>query len=390
MSETFTEAQGALFAEMDARAREVVEKKFRVRLDSAQSTENQQAAWEVYQNASVKLIKAIGSGVMFADAKGYAATVARNSCRDYWRVYNPGWADLKGRLSRFFRKQPAWTLWETPEQLGWICGPAEWNGRAVAQGNRISALLEKPRNIRGGALPKREVVSELDSTAWDTLLRGIFEYLHGPLRLDDLVSICGVLFGVKGSREMALEEMMTDDEGRAWDPPAPAQRPDVALAIREQLAKLWAEVKTMPRRWVLPFLLNPPVMKGGTARKPRNASGEEAEKADRGEVAVFTANGIATVAEMESLIGFTPQQYMVLWRELEVQAKGGPALEAVMDARLRFAVIWNLLPLEDGVIAKVMELDGAQKVINLRMVARTHLAKALIDSGIPEKRGGGY
>ena len=390
MGETFTEAQGALFAEMDARAREVVEKKFRVHLDSAQSSENQQAAWEVYQNATVKLIKAIGSGIMFGDAKGYAATVARNSCRDYWRVYNPGWADLKGRLSRFFRKQPPWALWETPEQLGWICGPAEWNGKPIAQGNRISALLEKPKHIRSSALPKREVVSELDSTAWDTLLRGIFEYLHGPLRLDDLVSICGVLFGVKGSREMAFEEMMTDDEGRAWDPPAPAPRPDVALAIREQLVKLWSEVKTMPRRWVLPFLLNPPVMKGGTARKPRNTGGEEAEKADRGEVAVFTANGIATVAEMESLIGFTPQQYAVLWRELDVRAKGGPALEAVMDGRLRFAVIWNLLPLEDGVIAKIMELDGAQKVINLRMVARTHLAKTLIDSGIPEKRGGAY
>lgn len=390
MSDTFTEAQGVLFAEMDARAREVVEKKFRVRLDSAQSTENQQAAWEVYQNATVKLIRAIGSGIAFGDAKGYAATVARNSCRDYWRVYNPGWADLKGRLSRFFRKQPAWALWETPEQLGWICGPAEWKGKGTAQGSKVGALLEKPRNIRSSALPKREVVSELDSTAWDTLLRGIFEYLHGPLRLDDLVSICGVLFGVKGSREMAFEEMMADDDGRAWDPPAPAPRPDVALAIREQLARLWSEVKTMPRRWVLPFLLNPPVMKGGTARKPRSVGGEEPEKADRGEVAVFTSNGIATVKEIEALIGFTPQQYTVLWRELDVRGKGGPALEAVIDSRLRFAVIWNLLPLEDGVIAKIMELDGAQKVINLRMVARTHLAKTLIDSGIPEKRGGTY
>jgi hypothetical protein len=154
--------------------------------------------------------------------------------------------------------------------------------------------------------------------------------------------------------------------------------------------KLWAEIKAMPKRWAMPFLLNPPVMKGGTARKPRNAPGGETEKADRGEVAVFTANGIATIAEIEAIIGFTPQQYTLLWRELDVRGSGGPALEAVMDPKLRFAVIWNLLPLEDGVIAKIMELDGAQKVINLRMVARTHLAKALIDSGIPEKRGGGY
>jgi hypothetical protein len=390
MGETFTDAEGLLFAEMDARAREVVEKKFRVRMDSAQSGENVQAAWEVYQNATLKLIRAIGSGIHFGDAKGYAATVARNSCRDYWRVYNPGWADLKGRLSRFFRKQTAWALWETPEQLGWICGPSEWNEKPVAQGNKISVLLEKPKSIRSGALPKREVVSELDATAWDNLLRGIFEYLHGPVRLDDLVSICGVLFGVKGSREMAFEEMKSDDDGRAWDPPAPAPRPDVALAIRDQLARLWSEIKSMPKRWALPFLLNPPVMKGGTARKPRNKPGEEAETPDRGEVAVFTSNGIATVSEMEALIGFTAQQYTLLWSELDVQKKGGPALDAVMDPRLRFAVIWNFLPLEDGLIAKIMELDGAQKVINLRMVARTHLAKTLIDSGIPEKRGGSY
>ena len=53
-------------------------------------------------------------------------------------------------------------------------------------------------------------------------------------------------------------------------------------------------------------------------------------------------------------------------------------------------MIWNFLPLEDVLIAKIMELDGAQKVINLRMVARTHLAKTLVDSGIPEKRGSSY
>jgi hypothetical protein len=96
------------------------------------------------------------------------------------------------------------------------------------------------------------------------------------------------------------------------------------------------------------------------------------------------------VSEIEGLIGFTPQQYAILWRELDVPGHGGPALETINDPKLRFAVIWNLLPLEDGLIAKIMELEGAQKVINLRMVARTHLAKTLIDSGIPEKRGAGY
>jgi 2-oxo-4-hydroxy-4-carboxy--5-ureidoimidazoline (OHCU) decarboxylase len=79
MGDAFTEAQGVLFAEMDARAREGVEKKFRVRLDSAQSTENQQAAWEVYQNATVKLIKTIGSGVTFG-VFAWTGTSGRSCC----------------------------------------------------------------------------------------------------------------------------------------------------------------------------------------------------------------------------------------------------------------------------------------------------------------------
>jgi len=48
------------------------------------------------------------------------------------------------------------------------------------------------------------------------------------------------------------------------------------------------------------------------------------------------------------------------------------------------------LPIEDDVIARVMGLESAQKVINLRMVAKNHLAKALIESGIPEKKRSAY
>lgn len=100
MADTFTETQGLLFAEMDARAREVVEKKFHVRLDSAQSSENIQAAW---------------------------------------------------------------ALWETPEQLGWICGPASWNEKSVA----ASLKGLEPNGNTTLENPKAEVVSEtLPVTRW--------------------------------------------------------------------------------------------------------------------------------------------------------------------------------------------------------------------------------
>jgi hypothetical protein len=44
---------------------------------------------------------------------------------------------------------------------------------------------------------------------------------------------------------------------------------------------------------------------------------------------------------------------------------------------MRFAIVWKHLPLDDDLIARVMGLESSQKVINLRMVAKTHLAKTL-------------
>lgn len=389
MSEQLPETQGRLFAAMDAKVRDIIEKRFGVKLSSSQSSERHQAAWDVYQNATVKTLKALNAGARIDDPASYAATIARNSCRDYWRIHNPGWADLKGRLSRFFRKQqPQYALWDSEEITGWICGPAEWREKPLAEGSRVSALIEQPRRIRPGALPKTEVMEHLDAAGWHVLLEGVFEYLGGPVRLDDLVSIAGVLFGVKGSREMAFDELVSGDpdEGRAWEPSARDRPAEIGIAIRDQLRLLWENLKGMPKRWVIPFLLNPPVMKGAQGRKPRRRSpeqNEEPESAERGEIEVFTANGIATMSEVEAILGFSDEHYALLWRELDVLGRGGPPLDAVGDAHVRFAVIWKLLPIEDQVIAKTMGLDSAQKVINLRLVARSHLAKVLVDTGIP-------
>jgi hypothetical protein len=400
MSLQLTDLESGTFAEMDQKAREVIEKRFGVRLDSAQSSERFQAAWDVYQNATVKILKALanekaaGGESRLQDPAGYATVIARNSCRDFWRVHNPGWAELKGRLSRFFRKQPAYAMWSIDEQTGSICGPAGWKNRAVAPGARVSELIENPRRVEASYLPKIEVIQGQDAPAWARLLDGFFDYLGGPVRLDELVSIAGVFFGVRGSREMAFDELARGADGHAWDPPAGEPRPDAVLAVREQLRKVWTELRTMPKRWVMPFLLNPPVMKGsGRRMRSRAAHGtddrasaeggiaidkpDEGDQRDRGEIAVFPSAGIASVGEIESLVAFKQEHYALLWSKLEVEARGGPPLASVSDPHRRFAVIWDRLPLEDEVIAAVMGLDSGQKVINLRMVAKNHLAKAL-------------
>jgi hypothetical protein len=149
--------------------------------------------------------------------------------------------------------------------------------------------------------------------------------------------------------------------------------------MREVMALLWAEIKSMPKRWILPFLLNPPAVKGGGGKRVRKSGTEDEEKKrpERGELGLFVTNGATTIAELAGLIGFSMDQFSLLWRELQIEPKGGPPLDAVPDPKLRFAILWNHLPLEDQLIARVMGLDSGQKVINLRTVANTHLAKAL-------------
>lgn len=369
MSLPAQDAVNTLFPRMEAKLRDVVERRFRVRLHSHSATELHQAAWDVYQNATVKVLEILHSGVEIGDPEGYAAKLARHRCSDYWRAHCPHWQDLKGRLYRFLGKQEKWTRWTSGQVRGWLCAPAGWESRALAPGSRVSALLDNPRMLPSRDLPKSEVFQKLDAMEWDRLLHGVFTYLDGPIRLDELVSIAGVLFGVKGSRELAFDDLVPDAEGdRTFDPPAPPVNPLDRMVIQQRLGRLWSEIKTMPRRWFLPFLLNPPSVKG-------------TRQAERGEIDVFTANGFTTLAELAEMAAFDESQYRLLWKELNIETP----FDSVSDGVERFSHIWSRMPLDDSLIARLMSLESPQKVINLRMVARNHLAKSLLEA---EKTGG--
>lgn len=397
------EAQGRLFAEMDAAAREVVERRFGVRLDSHQSSQKLDAAWDVYQNTSVKLMTAIRNRARIDNPRAYGATVARHTCCDHWRHESPEWTELKGRLRAFFKAQSPWALWDNLDQLGPMCAPAEWRDKPMAEGERVAALLDRPRRIEESALPASTTISALKSNDWDRLLQGFFKFLRGPVRLDDLVSITGVLFGVMGSRFLAFNEIGgPEEDGPVFDPASSEPSIEGEYAMREIMLLIWAELKTMPKRYVVPFLLNPPVPKGLPTTRIRNkqakgksgavevTTADEAEepleaevektkaaRPERGEVLLFVKNGAATATEIGAMIGFSADQFATLWRELQIEAKGGPPLEAVPDAKLRFAIVWNYLPLEDRVIARVMGLATGQMVINLRNTAKDLLARML-------------
>ena len=50
------------------------------------------------------------------------------------------------------------------------------------------------------------------------------------------------------------------------------------------------------------------------------------------------------MAELAGIVGFNDQQYSILWASLGVEKRGGPPLDVVPDAPMRFGVIWNFLP----------------------------------------------
>jgi hypothetical protein len=345
-----------VFECMEAKAREIIEGRFRVRLSSSPSTETEQAAWDVYRKTTVKLLRVVDSGARIADPEAYASTVARHRCADYWLEHNPDWFEIKGRLYRFFGKQPGWERWTSAGLQGWICGHAGWKSRPMASGSRVAALLETPRFIPSRSLPRHEVFQKLDATEWDRVLHGIFTYLDGPARLDEIVSIAGALFDVKGSRDLAFDELSPPPDGTpVWEPPS--RPPDTLdrMLVREQIGRVWAELKGMPKPWVISFLLNPPRLKGSPA--------------GRGEIDVFLANGLTTLSEIASLLGFTEAQYTTLSAELRIEAQE--------DSMSRFAAVWKHLPLDDALIARLMSLDGAQKIVNLRRAAANQLAQVL-------------
>jgi hypothetical protein len=164
--------------------------------------------------------------------------------------------------------------------------------------------------------------------------------------LDDLVDLLAVVWRVTELPGAAAAGSAGDDQG---DPLAAIADPgaDVAGSAerREQLTRLWEEVRRLPHRQCAALLLN--LRDGDT----------------RGVIALLPMLGVARVSEIA---------------------------EAVRIDAAEFAALWDRLPLEDMAIA---ELLGAtrQQVINLRKVARERLARRIaagVTGGISVARDG--
>ena len=254
---------------------------------------------------------------VIGDLRAYAAVVADHACYRYLRRKHPQRHILKNRLRYLLTHQHGLALWEGDDGM-LLAGFASWRaGRTPAAAQELERLERDWRKL--------VLDQETRRTRPAGLLAAIFDYLGGPVTLDELVNVVAKLWGVDDREETAPESaiaLVSNESAGA----------DAELESREFLRRLWDEIRQLPLRQRAALLLNLKDGRGGC-------------------------------------IGLLPHLGVASMRQI------AEALEMPAE---RLAEIWKLLPLDDAAIATELRLTR-QQVINLRKSARARLARRTRD-----------
>jgi hypothetical protein len=259
------------------------------------------------------------------DFRGYVAVVSYNACNRHLRQTHPLRHSLKNRLRYLLSHQQAFALWEGADRKQY-CGLAAY-GRQNKPLAR-SRLLEWGKTDIATATDRQRAGESLYSRAeLVDLLADILKWAGGPIELDDLVDVVADRFGVKD------ETVRYEDERSDSLKTAQFSRVQIEAELdqRAYLERLWVEIQQLPVRQRAALLLN---LKDG--------GGDDCAR-------LFPLQGIATIRQIAETLDLPTE---------------------------RFAEMWNDLPLEDVVIAKLLSVTR-QQVINLRKCARERLSRRM-------------
>lgn len=268
------------------------------------------------------------SSVAILDIAAYAATAARHACDAILRRRDPGRLILENRLRYLLRHTQGLALWEENGQT--VCGFQVWR--------------DNPHNRAGaGPLPtapellKDNFLHLPVGPAGDAeFCAGLLDGIGRPVVFQDMVSTFAAyrppilaqstgMLPIRGPEGGKLPEVLWEE---VVDTTADIPR---RVIHRDQLRRLWGEVRQLPPRQCTALLMN-----------LRDGEGH-------GVVALLPILGIATRDEIAAVMQMTPAQ---------------------LDD------FWDRLPLDDNEIACLIEATR-QQVINLRKVARERLVRRL-------------
>ena len=306
--------------------REILGASLRFHVDVPGAGSSKQDAGDLFNDIVVNLVSRLRqikhnpAEAGIADFRSYVAATAYNACNLYFRQKFPRRSRLKNRLRYLLSHYPDFALWTT-DASGMLCGLAAWQ----EQTRYASAgLLEKIRQDPGEWTEQVGLTSvghkrgELIS-----LLKAIFQWCEGPIKLDDLVNIVAEI-----SREKDLPDEPIET---AMNVAAPVVSFETALELQLNLKLLWREICQLPPRQRVALLLN-----------YRDSHGQEL-------ISLLPYTRAATIEQIAEALEFPLAEFLRLWKDL---------------------------PLDDVAIA---ELLGAtrQQVINLRKCARERLERRM-------------
>jgi hypothetical protein len=355
-AEVYAGLTAVLLEEAAPVIRSALRRKLRVSLRSSDQREQNLDALDLLGEVQLKLLAWLrkqeqpdAPQAARIDVKAYAATVTYHCCADYLRAKYPQRASLKNCLRRLLETRNGYAVW-TAGSGELFCGFSGWPGTAAAPPAKISALQQDPDLLHLDTLP-RLAAETLSGRDWLSLLEAIFDFLGAPVAMDDLLAIVAPLTGVQEWLPV-YESGSTEEEGPSALDTVATQTPDpysVRLTV-ERLQLYWGAVLLLLPWHRAAYLLN----------------------LREGDLDALPYYGVVSIEGIGEAIELKARQMTTLEQQVGV----GPASGSHTRLGQRFAACWRFLPLEDMVIALVLEVTRPQ-VIGYRTKARERLARSL-------------
>ena len=337
--------------EVDSTIRSAVRHKLRVTLRASDFREQNQKGLDVLQEIRLKLVRRLSGEdepeSPIQDLNNYARTVAYRECSNFLRAEYPLRTSLKNSLLRVLERCHEFSCWERPSGDA-TCGYPGWrNPSYTTDARRVTELRLNPYALPAASIPKRSADS-MRMPEWQALIDAVFQFVGGPLALDDLIAIVAPLVGMEDIPEADNGE---DDEGGSELDNLRSQEagPLSAWLTAERLKLYWAAILKLLVWHRAAYLLN----------------------IRDGDLEALPLYGVATLEQIGDALEFEDRHFKCLARELILQEPAQPG-----KGGRRFLFFWNHLPLEDNIIAVVLEVTRAQ-VISYRNKARERLKRIL-------------
>jgi hypothetical protein len=283
----------------------------------------------------------------------YVKVVASRVVKGQVRKEHPKRRSLVDSLRHVLKCEPHLADWESNGRK--LCGFALWRDQKLdrTHSERLIRLLEEPRTFEDVVSAKCDPANLKHSD----LLQLLFEWIGHPVRFDQLATI---VCGLKRIEDLSpITSSAGAGRGLSDWLPDKRPRPDEYAEWKEFLGRLWNRIEQLPPLHRLAYLLN--------------------FTAADGQLELFWIYGIASIRRIGTILQITKGQFARAWEAAALSDGMRSRAERSGDYDEKFAFLWQMLPLSDAVIARMLGTER-QKVINLRKAAADRLSRNMIRS----------